>query len=730
MALLDSIGNTLGTIKDNANRNAKKGSPDLPAVPGGGLDQDDSEPLIKAPQYLDRSTSGLGQIPSYDAGTDNVPDDQIAQLHKGEAVVKAEDNPNNPDNTLPRMKYDRPVSQGEQQEAQNRQLIEDHRANADEMMDAGAKKGSLAQVGTGVVLHNTIDRAEDRMTPIAPLTPSPNTSALPVVSRTMPRVGDVTPSAPAEGLPRMQNVNTPAPDQLIQTKPEMPTYIGQQRVGKGTPGEKQLIEDRQTKIDELKHTMTYGNREEAANAEEQLARLEKGTPWGSPENHPGLGGKIAHILGRVGQAGLAMTAPEALPLIPGSQVDLAHKEQQGIGKIKELGQEELTKAETDKDLAAAKASGTDAKTAAALLSKGYIAHTDPQGNVTLQQVPGFRDTPKTMQEQLSAATEDAVSRGVHPADDPRVQDVLAVIRSSEKPAAEPTNAEILAAGGTVKQVNGKWMQGGKEYPTQDAAERALGKAIETNKIAQAKAMSTQVNIPQATAEAQARNTIAHFNEPVAAFNPRTGKYEVMDRGEVSKGQFSYKIDPTLVNANAGRMDDVQNKINNLAMVVDSINMKDVNQALVGAALDKGTQLNFEGLHVDTGRLNAVLSAEAIASMNEPTRNYIVALLGAHEAVTNVPGLQTFGKSNRMTEKQMEAAQKMLPEAGDDANMARKKMIAFQGVLEPLRNRIITLPGQPLLPSFTEDMHNTESTTKGSATKGTVNEDLLKKHGGQ
>ena len=39
----------------------------------------------------------ITEIPSYDEGTDYVPNDQVAQLHQGEAVVPADQNPNNTD---------------------------------------------------------------------------------------------------------------------------------------------------------------------------------------------------------------------------------------------------------------------------------------------------------------------------------------------------------------------------------------------------------------------------------------------------------------------------------------------------------------------------------------------------------------------------------------------------------------------------------------------------------
>jgi len=63
-------------------------------------------------------------------------------------------------------------------------------------------------------------------------------------------------------------------------------------------------------------------------------------------------------------------------------------------------------------------------------------------------------------------------------------------------------------------------------------------------------------------------------------------------------------------------------------------------------------------------------------------------------------LQTFGKSNRMTEKQMEAAQNLLPQPGD-REFASQKMTSLQGMIDPLRKQIPHMPGAEQMPSWLE-----------------------------
>ena len=91
---------------------------------------------------------------------------------------------------------------------------------------------------------------------------------------------------------------------------------------------------------------------------------------------------------------------------------------------------------------------------------------------------------------------------------------------------------------------------------------------------------------------------------------------------------------------------------------------------------------------------------AVKDANQATLDYVTAYLGAHEAITQLPRLQTFGQSNRMTENQMHAAVNLLPQPGD-AGMAPQKMAKLQGMIDPLRRQIPRMPGADLMPSWLE-----------------------------
>ncbi len=59
------------------------------------------------------------------------------------------------------------------------------------------------------------------------------------------------------------------------------------------------------------------------------------TPWGSPDSaHPGIGGKIGHALGTIGNvAGNALLGPQNMSLIPGSQANIHAEGAQGDQEI-------------------------------------------------------------------------------------------------------------------------------------------------------------------------------------------------------------------------------------------------------------------------------------------------------------------------------------------------------------------------------------------------------------
>lgn len=185
-----------------------------------------------------------------------------------------------------------------------------------------------------------------------------------------------------------------------------------------------------------------------------------------------------------------------------------------------------------------------------------------------------------------------------------------------------------------------------------------------------------------------------------------GRNVVMTQGAAQqRGLFNYKADPSTINSTIGGFNDVQNKMNMLADVVN--NPQQMGQVQAGIAADlikganKGVTVGISGLTVDMSNPNSQVYASQLAQANQATRNFVAASIAAHEAITQLPRLQTFGKSNRMTQQQMEAAQNMLPAAGDDPRMAAQKMDSVQTTIDPLRKQLPKMPGADLLPTWKE-----------------------------
>jgi len=212
------------------------------------------------------------------------------------------------------------------------------------------------------------------------------------------------------------------------------------------------------------------------------------------------------------------------------------------------------------------------------------------------------------------------------------------------------------------------------------------------------------------------------NQLVVAFDPAIqnpdgtkGGNVVIPQGQAQQRGLTnfYKADPATINSTVGGFNDVQQKINMLADVANDPNrMGQVQPELAAAMLahGKGITLGAFGTSFDPSSINEGLYADDVRSANQATRDYVAAMGAAHEAMTQLPRLQTFGKSSRMTQQQMEAAQNLLPQPGDAANpaYAQQKMDALQTTLDPLRKQLPRMQGADLIPSWKELRRNQQT----------------------
>jgi hypothetical protein len=238
----------------------------------------------------------------------------------------------------------------------------------------------------------------------------------------------------------------------------------------------------------------------------------------------------------------------------------------------------------------------------------------------------------------------------------------------------------------------------------------------------------------AAQKAQAEEAAKGNDNLVVAYHPgydnadgTKGANVVMTKGQAqTMGLQHYKADPAKLNATVAGMNDVQNKLNQLAAVVtDPSRMSQVDPGLAARMLNHGKGITFgasgfgSSVSVDTSRINEELYAHEVKLANQPTRDYVNAALSAHEAVTQLPRLQTFGQSSRMTQQQMEAAVNLLPQPGDGADFAAQKMTSLQQMVDPLRKQMPHMQGAETMPSWLEKQGGAQRTAAPQATPTSV-----------
>ena len=275
------------------------------------------------------------------------------------------------------------------------------------------------------------------------------------------------------------------------------------------------------------------------------------------------------------------------------------------------------------------------------------------------------------------------------------------------PVALPADSFTHAA--SVKQQS-KQAELNAENSPESIAGAAKKKAAE-----KAATFPYELQLAKAKQDLKADNT----NLDSVAYDPNyqnadgsKGANVVMSKADAqAKGLTHYKANPDTINTVVAGFNDVQNKLNQLADVVtDPKRMSQVQPTTAASMLSYGHGISLEfgahgggasgGIGIDTSRINERLYQRAVNEANQATRDYVTAMVGAHEAVTQLPRLQTFGKSNRMTEKRMEAAVNLLPHPGD-GTMAAQKMTSLQGMLDPLRKQVPHMPGAESVPSWLE-----------------------------
>lgn len=145
---------------------------------------------------------------------------------------------------------------------------------------------------------------------------------------------------------------------------------------------------------------------------------------------------------------------------------------------------------------------------------------------------------------------------------------------------------------------------------------------------------------KAQAEEQAKgndNLVVAYHPTYQNADGTQGANVVMTKGQArTMGLQYYKADPAKLNATVAGMNDVQNKLNQLAAVTtDSSRMSQVNPQVAADMLrhGHGLEIGAFGTKLDTSTIDADLAAADSKMANQATKDYVTAMLGAYEAVT-------------------------------------------------------------------------------------------------
>lgn len=287
------------------------------------------------------NTMGLRKIemPSYQEGTPLIPEDQVAELHAGEAVIPADKNPNNTEQLIAppvavksekeraRQQVENPGAQtiamgpAETEQIQPRDMSAPPTDEAEvqrKAIDVDRKQGA-GQGASGLVKMGLANIHEDQL----------------AVPKEFARPTEVS---SAVGMPRIE---TPASSvvsgetlALIPGTPDnRASKAGLKPIGGAAPSYKQTVADYRERIQAELDKATPESQERADRLANAMQNYIHANPWGSAQNKPGILGKLGHIAGRIANIGGDVVAPGVMMNIPGTEMNRNVQHNATLGRI-------------------------------------------------------------------------------------------------------------------------------------------------------------------------------------------------------------------------------------------------------------------------------------------------------------------------------------------------------------------------------------------------------------
>lgn len=249
-------------------------------------------------------------------------------------------------------------------------------------------------------------------------------------------------------------------------------------------------------------------------ADSRLKKLQwqDANPYGSPDNHPGVGGKILHALSVAGNIAGDIFAPSTMELIPGTQLNRQMQEQ-GLGKrlqgLTQAASEDNQRDEQTAEMPAKAAGEQESSSARTRLA-----------NDQAQEIENAPDPEPSLAQAYAHAVSDALKNGGDPGTDPVVAHIRdAITQLQKQPAGKLEHLNVQGAGGKPMVAN--------YNPDSGETTDAAGNVI-PNPVPYEKPQTVNVNAGKAQ-ERAAKNDVLKAYQPTQdsaeRMNVMTESYE-------------------------------------------------------------------------------------------------------------------------------------------------------------------------------------------------------------
>jgi hypothetical protein len=240
----------------------------------------------------------------------------------------------------------------------------------------------------------------------------------------------------------------------------------------------------------------------------EKVRWEQQNPWGTPENHPGKLGKLAHVFSSLGNIAGDIFAPGVMANIPGTQMN-RNMQEGGLAKRlnAEIGDESTNAyrdAETGKTEAETPQIAPDAESKRNLEG----AQADEARN-KIAQGPDLAQA-------YAHAVGQAIKNGTDPAQDPIVQHLSDAITSIQKQAAPKGKQHVNLQDASGKPMGGTFDEGSGKY--YDASGKEL-----SNPIPYEKPQVTNVNAANSEMDREATRLGKPYEKGISDANAQLDK---------------------------------------------------------------------------------------------------------------------------------------------------------------------------------------------------------------